>query len=293
MKAGGAGTPRWNGRGSGATGEHRMLVSSYRVTPRIGRLTRWLPLLAVWIASATYVGARLDRGWFPLDEGALGHSAERVLAGELPHRDFDDAYTGGLARFDAVVFEVLGTRLLIAPPRDVRGVPALGAGCVLRGHSICQPAAGVRRHAAMRRVEYPDVSRRDAILVQSIFRHLRRRGPDTIHGDAPHAMGVRGRHRRRIVDRHQDRGDLLRGRGVPLLRVSRASAGRFTAGALASLARCRAPGPILCGGARGRVTRIRHRTGLVGPRGARPIQGRAVRPARRAVGDDAVRRRVA
>ena len=111
MQAGGAGMPPWNGPRSGATGEHRMLVSSYRVTPRFGRLTRWLPLLAVWIASATYVGARLDRGWFPLDEGALGHSAERVLAGELPHRDFDDAYTGGLARFDAVVFEVLGTRL--------------------------------------------------------------------------------------------------------------------------------------------------------------------------------------
>ncbi len=71
----------------------------------------WIALVAVWIASAAYVGGRLDRGWFPLDEGTLGHSAERVLQGELPHRDFDDVYTGGLARFDAVVFEVLGTRL--------------------------------------------------------------------------------------------------------------------------------------------------------------------------------------
>jgi hypothetical protein len=71
----------------------------------------WIVLVAVWIASAGYVGARLDRGWFPLDEGTLGHSAERVLQGELPHRDFDEVYTGGLARFDAVVFEVLGTRL--------------------------------------------------------------------------------------------------------------------------------------------------------------------------------------
>jgi hypothetical protein len=76
------------------------------------RTRRWLCLLAVWIASAAYVGARLDRGWFPLDEGTLGHSAERVLHGELPHRDFDDVYTGGLARFDAVVFEVSGTSLL-------------------------------------------------------------------------------------------------------------------------------------------------------------------------------------
>ena len=30
----------------------------------------------------------------------------------MPHRDFDDVYTGGLARFDAVVFEVAGTSLL-------------------------------------------------------------------------------------------------------------------------------------------------------------------------------------
>jgi hypothetical protein len=76
------------------------------------RVRRWVPLLAVWIASAAYVGARLDRGWIPHDEGTLAHSAERVVQGELPHRDFDDAYTGGLTRFDAVVFETLGTRLL-------------------------------------------------------------------------------------------------------------------------------------------------------------------------------------
>jgi hypothetical protein len=76
-----------------------------------GRLARWLPILAVWVAGAAYVGAGLDTGWVPLDEGTLAHSAERVLHGDLPHRDFDDVYTGGLARFDAVVFEVLGTRL--------------------------------------------------------------------------------------------------------------------------------------------------------------------------------------
>jgi hypothetical protein len=72
---------------------------------------RWIPLLAVWIAGAVYVGARLDTNWVPLDEGTLAQSAERVLQGELPQRDFDDPYTGGLARFDAVVFEAIGTRL--------------------------------------------------------------------------------------------------------------------------------------------------------------------------------------
>ncbi len=76
------------------------------------RKWHWLPLLVVWVLSVTYVGSRLDRGWKPIDEGTLSHAAERVLQGELPHRDFDDVYTGGLARFDAVVFRVLGTRLI-------------------------------------------------------------------------------------------------------------------------------------------------------------------------------------
>ena len=75
------------------------------------RLRQWLPLLVVWVIAAAYVGARLNRGWIPMDEGALGHAAERVMQGELPHRDFDDVYTGGLATFDAVVFKVMGTQL--------------------------------------------------------------------------------------------------------------------------------------------------------------------------------------
>jgi hypothetical protein len=75
------------------------------------RLRRWLPLLIVWIIAAAYTGARLNRGWIPMDEGALGHAAERVMQGELPHRDFDDVYTGGLATFDAAVFRVMGTQL--------------------------------------------------------------------------------------------------------------------------------------------------------------------------------------
>src|SRR4030095_10014222 len=33
-------------------------------------------------------------GWIPHDDGMLAQIAERVLAGELPHRDFDDPYTG-------------------------------------------------------------------------------------------------------------------------------------------------------------------------------------------------------
>jgi hypothetical protein len=68
-------------------------------------------LLAVLALSAAYVAWHLDRGWIPNDDGSLAHSAERVLQGELPHRDFDDIYTGGLAALNAVAFRLLGTTL--------------------------------------------------------------------------------------------------------------------------------------------------------------------------------------
>lgn len=79
---------------------------------RASLTARPLPaLVVVWLASALYVGARLDRGWVPHDEGALGHSAERILGGELPHRDFDEIYTGGLSVLNAAAFRLVGTNL--------------------------------------------------------------------------------------------------------------------------------------------------------------------------------------
>ena len=78
------------------------------------RVRWWVALLAVWLVSAAYVGTRIDRGWIPLDEGALPGALwlSRVLAGELPHRDFDDVYTGGLSQADAVVYRMSSVRLV-------------------------------------------------------------------------------------------------------------------------------------------------------------------------------------
>src|SRR5260221_7216620 len=70
-----------------------------------------LILLVVWLSSAIYLGSDLKHGWGPSDDGTLGQSAERVLHGEMPHRDFDDPYTGGLAYIDAVIFELFGVNL--------------------------------------------------------------------------------------------------------------------------------------------------------------------------------------
>ncbi len=68
-------------------------------------------LLGVWVLSTVYMAGHLNRGWVPHDEGALAQSAERVLHGELPHRDFDEIYTGGLSFLNALAFQVLGTNL--------------------------------------------------------------------------------------------------------------------------------------------------------------------------------------
>ena len=72
----------------------------------------WLVLGIVWALSGLIVGRHLTRGWVPHDEGSLAQSAERVLAGELPHRDFDEPYTGGLSHLNAVAFRLLGTNLV-------------------------------------------------------------------------------------------------------------------------------------------------------------------------------------
>ncbi len=71
----------------------------------------WPILTLLWIICLVYMHSSLMRGWIPHDEGSLGHAAERVMQGELPHRDFDDIYTGGLAMLNAVAFRTLGMEL--------------------------------------------------------------------------------------------------------------------------------------------------------------------------------------
>jgi hypothetical protein len=70
-----------------------------------------LVFLLVWLVSAAYVFPFRLRGWIPPDDGVLAQSAERVLNGEIPHRDFSDIYTGGLSYWNALAFRLFGIRL--------------------------------------------------------------------------------------------------------------------------------------------------------------------------------------
>lgn len=84
-----------------------------RADPPTATRTNRAVLVAVWAASAWYVATRIDRAWGPPDEGLLGQTAERLLRGELPHRDFDDLYTGGLTALHALAFDLFGIRLIV------------------------------------------------------------------------------------------------------------------------------------------------------------------------------------
>jgi hypothetical protein len=67
-------------------------------------------VLACVLGSA-YIAKELNKGWIGYDDGGLAHTAERVLMGQVPHRDFDEPYTGGLTYVNGLAFRVLGTNL--------------------------------------------------------------------------------------------------------------------------------------------------------------------------------------
>lgn len=84
--------------------------------------TRVIALVG-WAALAVYLWPFVGRGWVPVDEGLIGQTALRVLGGQLPHRDFQAVYTGGLAFLNALAFAVGGSRLIV--PRIVLYVVTL------------------------------------------------------------------------------------------------------------------------------------------------------------------------
>ncbi|MDP6979290.1 MAG: glycosyltransferase family 39 protein [Myxococcota bacterium] len=71
-----------------------------------------LVLAVLLFVCAGYLAWLGPRDWIPHDDGALAHAAERVVQGEVPHRDFNEPYTGGLTYLHAFAFEAFGTSLL-------------------------------------------------------------------------------------------------------------------------------------------------------------------------------------
>ncbi len=73
--------------------------------------TGWLVLGAVWALGAVYLGAHLRQVWTPSDSGTLAALADRTFHGQVPFKDFTDAYTGGLTYLNALAFRLFGENL--------------------------------------------------------------------------------------------------------------------------------------------------------------------------------------
>lgn len=86
----------------------------YYDTPGCCQKTRfdWLTLTVVWLAGMIYLAVYLRRGWVPFDAGMLAETADRVLHGQVPYRNFMAVYTGGLTYLDALAFRLFGENLL-------------------------------------------------------------------------------------------------------------------------------------------------------------------------------------
>ena len=104
------------------------------------------PLVLILIgASILYAALLLDRGWIPHDDGTIGETALRVLRGQLPHRDFSDVYTGGLAYWNALSFALFGVNLLA--PRVLLFLSFLGF--LGASFAVARRFAGARTSAAV------------------------------------------------------------------------------------------------------------------------------------------------
>ncbi|MCG6986647.1 MAG: glycosyltransferase family 39 protein [Gemmatimonadetes bacterium] len=112
------------------------------MSSRLDELLRRPVVLALGWAGAVVVVALATRHfWIPLDAGTLAQSAERVLRGQLPQRDFGDPYSGLNAVVGALALKVLGVRLPALRVPLVVGFAAWLPGLWLVARRFVEPAA--------------------------------------------------------------------------------------------------------------------------------------------------------
>lgn len=83
-------------------------------TPINGGRRQWIAGIATSLISLWLTWPMLSRQWIPHDEGMLGQTAERIRLGQLPHRDFEELYTGGLSYWHSMMQSWFGTHLMAA-----------------------------------------------------------------------------------------------------------------------------------------------------------------------------------
>jgi 4-amino-4-deoxy-L-arabinose transferase-like glycosyltransferase len=80
-------------------------------TPEASANERWIVLL-LFVFSCLYLGLFRDYTVFNADEGVILQGAERILAGQIPYRDFFSFYTPGSSYWMALLFRIFGNSML-------------------------------------------------------------------------------------------------------------------------------------------------------------------------------------
>ena len=141
-----------------------------------GQIGGWAAGGILSVVGGSYLAVHLRNGWFPWDAGSLAVTAERVVDGGLPHRDFPDLYTGGLTFLNAAAFRILGVDLLS---------PANRAAIRFRGLAECSvsPVFALSPKSAVRAgrgpggcVERSELPGAGPVLVQPVPCHRRTAG---------------------------------------------------------------------------------------------------------------------
>ena len=87
----------------------------YDLTKRLSPKAEVAVFSAVLVIFSFAVGSYIyDLGWYPQEEGLYLEMAEQILAGRLPHLDFEDPSVGGMDLVHALVLEVFGHSVLSA-----------------------------------------------------------------------------------------------------------------------------------------------------------------------------------
>ena len=71
-----------------------------------------LLLLVAALSNAALLWTYHDRYWFVVDEGNYAHIAERLLDGEVLHRDVQDLHPGFINFVNTAAFRLFGTDLV-------------------------------------------------------------------------------------------------------------------------------------------------------------------------------------
>jgi predicted membrane-bound mannosyltransferase len=82
------------------------------VTPADSRLHRASLLLVAGLLNAALLWTFHDQQWYVVDEGNYAHIAERLLSGEVLHRDVQDLHPGFINFVNTAAFGVFGINLV-------------------------------------------------------------------------------------------------------------------------------------------------------------------------------------